>query len=313
MTPDRLTVAICTWNRADLLRVTLDGLTRQELPAGLVWEVLVADNNSTDHTAAVVREFDCRLPVRYLFEGRQGKSHALNRVLDEAAADWVVFTDDDVRLPAGWLAAYLRAMAAAGPEVAFLGGPVRPWFETPPDPALAEALPEVRGGFCAVPVPAELEIRPDGVLPVGANVAVHRRRLGDRRFDPRLGPNRGGRIIGEEHALFQAVLADGRRGQWVPDAGLDHYVIPARLRPGHLCRTLFDLGRMNVLRNGRPAGRRVAGVPVWAVSQMFGAAARAGLDRVRGRRVDCYRQLATAVRRAGLAWQCFRGVPAHAS
>lgn len=312
MTTDRVTVAICTWNRAKLLRVTLVALCQQELPAGVSWEVLVVDNNSPDDTAAVVQEFMGKLPLRYLFEGRQGKSYALNRVLDESTSDWVVFTDDDVRLPTGWLGAYVRATVAADSDVAFLGGPVAPWFVTPPDPTLAEAFPEVRGGFCEVPIQADPEIHVDGILPVGANCALHRGRLGNRRFDPRLGPTGGGRIIGEEHKMFRELLSNGLRGRWVADAGLEHYVIPARLKPGHLCRTFFDLGRMNVLTNGMPSGRRLVGVPIWAVQQFAVAVAQAGASRMCGDRVDSYRQLALAVRRAGLAWQCYRGVPTHA-
>ncbi len=312
MTLDRVTVAICTWNRAKLLRVTLDALCQQELPPGLIWEVLVVDNNSPDDTAAVVQTFADKLPIRYLFEGRQGKSYALNRVLDESTSDWVVFTDDDVRLPAGWLAAYVREAAEVDPDVAFLGGPVVPWFETPPDPNLAEALPEVRGGFCAVVLPDDPEIHFDTGLPVGANCALHMKRLAGQRFDPRLGPSGDGRIVGEESKLFRGLLSAGLRGRWVPDAVLEHYVIPARLHRSHLCRTMFDMGRMHVLTDGRPVGMSVMGVPLWAMRQFVASLIHASGNRLVGRKVDCYRELASAARRAGLAWQCYRGVPAHA-
>ena len=40
----RLTVAICTYNRAELLRQTLAGIARQSFPADQ-FEVLVIDNN----------------------------------------------------------------------------------------------------------------------------------------------------------------------------------------------------------------------------------------------------------------------------
>ena len=61
--PLLLTVAIPTYNRADFLRQTLAGIALQVFPAG-EFEVLVIDNNSTDHTRAVVAEFAAQLRRR---------------------------------------------------------------------------------------------------------------------------------------------------------------------------------------------------------------------------------------------------------
>ena len=67
----RLTVAICTYNRAELLRQTLAGIARQTFPADQ-FEVLVIDNNSTDHTAQVVAEFTGARPApRHVVEVQQ--------------------------------------------------------------------------------------------------------------------------------------------------------------------------------------------------------------------------------------------------
>ena len=51
----RLTVAICTYHRAEFLRQTLASLARQTFPRDQ-FEVLVIDNNSPDHTAAELAE-----------------------------------------------------------------------------------------------------------------------------------------------------------------------------------------------------------------------------------------------------------------
>ena len=47
---------------------------------GRRWDVVVVDNNSTDGTRAVVERQarDFPVPLRYLFEARQGRSSALN-------------------------------------------------------------------------------------------------------------------------------------------------------------------------------------------------------------------------------------------
>ena len=67
-----VTVAVCTWNRAALLDRTLESLTRVAIPSGVTWEVIVANNNSTDHTDAVIDKYIDRLPLTKLFVRQQG-------------------------------------------------------------------------------------------------------------------------------------------------------------------------------------------------------------------------------------------------
>ena len=134
-----VTVAICTWNRARLLEQTLEGLRGLQVPAGTDWELLVVDNNSTDDTADVLRHFEGRLPLTAIPETRQGHSHARNAAVVRARGELLLWTDDDVIVDPGWIAAYVSA-AAAWPEAAFFGGTVEPWFATAPPDWLARHL-----------------------------------------------------------------------------------------------------------------------------------------------------------------------------
>src|SRR6185503_14372472 len=130
--PLDVTVLICTYNRASMLGPTLDSLAQMEAP-GLNWDVLVVDNNSSDDTAAVVqsRAASYPVPLRYLFEGRQGKSNALNTGMASTDADIIAFTDDDVQVPANWLSRTKAAFDTHNCD--YVGGPVAPWWEaTPP-------------------------------------------------------------------------------------------------------------------------------------------------------------------------------------
>ena len=63
---------VCTYNRCESLRQTLQALKRQVLLAGDMLEILVVDNNSTDQTPAVIaaEARDSRWPIRYLFEAQ---------------------------------------------------------------------------------------------------------------------------------------------------------------------------------------------------------------------------------------------------
>lgn len=109
----QLSVILCTYNRAQNLRQALRSLREMTVPEGVIWEVVVIDNNSTDETAQVVQEFrQTSLPLRYIFEGKQGKSHALNTGIKEARGRILAFTDDDCIVAQDWAAAILREFAA---------------------------------------------------------------------------------------------------------------------------------------------------------------------------------------------------------
>src|SRR5579863_630372 len=94
----KISVIICTYNRCDSLRRTLESLGQAAGLADLEWELLVIDNNSTDATRAVVEEFTLtpQLDVRCLTEKRRGKSYALNTGIAAATGGVLAFLDDDI-------------------------------------------------------------------------------------------------------------------------------------------------------------------------------------------------------------------------
>lgn len=130
-----ITVAICTYNGAEEVPFVLDHLHEQEDVENVQWEVLVVDNNSTDATEAVVRErqeaWGRDAELRYAFEGRQGKSYALQTAVEEARGTWIAFLDDD-NLPApNWVAAAYR-FAETHPRAGAFGGQIHGRFEEEP-------------------------------------------------------------------------------------------------------------------------------------------------------------------------------------
>src|SRR5215218_1101680 len=100
-----VSVAICTYNHRESLRLTLDAVGRARVPEGLRCELLVVDNASGDGTAELAGSYRLAndVPVVYLFEPRQGQCFARNAGLAAARGRFVLFTDDDVRPPAGWI------------------------------------------------------------------------------------------------------------------------------------------------------------------------------------------------------------------
>lgn len=49
----RVTVAVSTWNRAQLLQRTLARMCDLRVPAGVDWELILVNNNSSDTTEQV--------------------------------------------------------------------------------------------------------------------------------------------------------------------------------------------------------------------------------------------------------------------
>jgi len=261
----RFTVAICTWNRADLLAQTLEELTRLEIPAGLEWELVVVNNNCTDHTPRVLEEFADRLPLVRAFEPNPGHSNARNRAVATASGDFIVWTDDDVLVDPGWLAAYRRAVDAH-PSAAFLGGPVEPWFEDGIPTWLQRTFDQVSNAFAV----RDLSSEPfritgeDGRLPFGANYAIRRDAQARHAYDPDLGRGPDSMKGADETTVLLGLLAEGAEGWWVPDARVRHF-IPAERQTVRYLRGYYEgQGEVAVASGPAPAGRFTWwGRPAW--------------------------------------------------
>src|SRR5208283_1040221 len=98
-----ISLAICTFNRAESLDRTLAHLDTLRIPEGLEWELLVVNNGCTDHTDEVIARHQKRLPLRRLFEPKRGLSPARNLAIDSARGGFIFWTDDDALPHPDWL------------------------------------------------------------------------------------------------------------------------------------------------------------------------------------------------------------------
>ncbi|UYZ60719.1 glycosyltransferase [Hymenobacter latericus] len=125
-----VSVLIAARNEAANLPQLLADLGRQTyLHEGGRFEVIVVDDHSADDTAAVVQAAAARsqYPLRLLRLAEQsgnltGKKAAIETAIAQARAPWVLCTDADCRVPAGWLAAYAQAFSKE--QLQFVSGPV---------------------------------------------------------------------------------------------------------------------------------------------------------------------------------------------
>ncbi len=248
---DSVSVLICTYNRADLLEQTLAALARARTPDGCDVEVIVVDNNSSDDTAGVVHRAAAAgpLPVRYMREGRQGKSFALNTGLAVAAGDIVALTDDDVLPDRDWLVGIVANFRAE--DVVFVFGKVLPRWEVQPPPEMLTLRARDIWGPLALVDYGDEAIRYDAAsfgkkrLPVGANLAIRRaaiERVGGWRTD--LGKVDNSLIGGEDHEIFVRLYGNGLySGVYDPSVSVRHLVPASRLTRAYFRRWFYWHGR----------------------------------------------------------------------
>jgi glycosyltransferase involved in cell wall biosynthesis len=256
-----ITVAICTFNRAESLRSTLDSLVAMPVPSDLAWEIVVVNNNSTDHTDDVICEYTGRLPVRREFEPQAGKSNALNRAIDVAKGDYIVWIDDDVLVDPGLLTAYVEAFRR-WPEAAVFGGRIRPRYEAPVEKWVIESEAVLVGPYAIrdfgdhlQPLSADDEDH----FPFGANWAIRAVEQRAFRYDPELGPVPNRIRNQEETDIIHRLLGSGATGYWIPEAKVEHCIGRDRQTVRYIADYYESWGETLAFRNAAAT----AAAPFW--------------------------------------------------
>lgn len=235
-----ISVVIATRNRAALLAATLEHLVEQEL-GERSWEVIVADNGSTDDTAAVLSDFADRLPLVAIEHPEPGKNRALNRALGLARGELLVFTDDDVATPPNWLASIADA-TDRWPEDNIFGGPVVPRF--PPGTPEWMTRPDfehTRWTFSGY--------HPRGTegatwqTPLGPNMAIRRAAMPSDAYDESIGPAGPNYVMGSEVELLLRMYRGGEQFIFVPDAPVEHILTDGHVTIANVMKRAHRFGR----------------------------------------------------------------------
>lgn len=127
MSAASVSVIVPVRNRENLIGPCLERLVKAAAPLaerGHRFEIVVADDASTDRTAEVVDAVGARSPVpvrRVSMHQRQGPARARNAALALATGDLVVFVDSDVMVVDGFFRAHLEAHQRVGPRALVIG------------------------------------------------------------------------------------------------------------------------------------------------------------------------------------------------
>lgn len=138
---EKVIICICTYNRAFSLKRCLESLVKIKYNN---FEIVVVDNNSTDSTKDVVKEFE---NVDYLLEVKQGVAFARNcflnychKLQEQTNISYIAFIDDDETVPENWIEKMLDCMICNS-QIAVVSGPCIPiYFEQQAPVWLPEGL-----------------------------------------------------------------------------------------------------------------------------------------------------------------------------
>lgn len=222
-----VSIIICTRDRAESLRKTLQSFHALDIPVDWGVELLLMDDGSQDHTSDVVRSAKLeRIAVRYFAEPRAGKCPALNRALAEARGKVLLFTDDDVCVPCNWVTSMVTPLLADQTDA--IAGSVQL------NPALrCDWMDATLDEWFAAGTPARGDLW-------GVNMGIHRRVLDAvPGFDCDLGP---GALGYAEDTLFALLINRAGFRMSIGVAEVAHFPDVSRIREENLLRAARGRG-----------------------------------------------------------------------
>ncbi len=211
-----VSIVICTYNRAHLLKRVLHSLARQTLSTEQ-FEVIVVDDGSKDSTRDVCNMMQRKLPnIRYVSSGANiGLGSANNLGVRSARGDYILFIDDDCIAKEDWVECLSKPLKRENIVVGAIASPVSNYIKLCHN--IAEFHPFMPGRKAG---PVEFI--------AGANMGFRRPVLEG------LNGSQEGRKCADDMELILRARLKGYRIYFVPDAVITH---------DHNCTTLAEIFR----------------------------------------------------------------------
>lgn len=256
-----VSVIIPTYNRAHLLPLTLDSFLAQDYPRGR-YEIIVADNNSSDGTREVAQRYlgSSSVPVRYLFEPRQGVHYARNSAARQAKGEILYFTDDDMVAEPALVREIVKVFELA-PDIGCATGKVIGRFDEPPPRWVRRHLINFHLSLTPEATPEEVVVSESDMV-YSCHQAVRRDaffRCGG--FNPE---NTAGVWIGDgETGLGIKLAKGGYRFAYTPRSVIHHLIPASRTTLRYLVQRIGNQGYCDsytAYRTHRDRGRLVWGM-----------------------------------------------------
>ncbi len=265
-----LTIAICSYNRAERLPGLIKALRSLKCP--VPFDILIIDNNSTDQTQTVVSTLACENgpPVRTIIESEQGIPFARNRAITETInSTFLLFIDDDELPSEHMLERAIYALDTEGAEC--VGGKIDIDFSEHKRPKwLGDDLLPFFGKIDYGDSPFWIT---DRSTPIWSGIVAYQTTLftnnSDLRFDSRY--NREGKGIGggSDGILFQQLLAENIKMRYQPEMAVNHFVDEWKLTRSYFLKLHFIAGRKKGQFEMPCYPRQLFGVPPFLITELF--------------------------------------------
>lgn len=107
----KLSIIIPCFNAENTIATQLEALANQQWNEP--WEVIIADNGSTDSTQVIAEQYRQRIPHLRIIDasGKRGAAYARNVGAAVAKGEALAFCDDDDEVAPGWVAAMGEALS----------------------------------------------------------------------------------------------------------------------------------------------------------------------------------------------------------
>ncbi len=244
----KLSIVICSYNRAQYIGDALDSLYKQTTSLS-DFEILLVDNNSTDGTPEVYkswREIHPEGNFQYLTEHQQGASFARNTGAAHAQSDWLCFMDDDAVAFPDFVANIIKHTQEK-PTIVGFGGKIIPKYIPEKPVWMSYYVSSLVGNFDYSPVPCAFK---KGKYPLESNMVIKKSvfdQIGG--FNTTLPGVMGTlRIGGEGKELFYKVIGLGEEINYDPNIIVYHVVETNKLTKEYLYRVASGIGRGERIR-----------------------------------------------------------------
>lgn len=237
-----ISVIVCTYNRAHYLADTLDHLLHQSAALSN-FEVLVINNNSTDDTEGICKQFSIKnpdFPFRYIVEMAQGLSFARNRGIKEVNGDVLTFIDDDAFAQVDFIK-HLHEHFESHAQTMAIGGKIIPKYEDGEPRWMSRYLLPL---VAALDMGDRIKPFPKTKFPIGANMSMRKEVFDDYgTFDVNLG-RKGSALEGsEEKDLFSRITKSGTNIMYIPQAVVHHIIPSKRVSLNYIKNQAIGIGK----------------------------------------------------------------------
>ena len=263
-----ITLIICTYNREKYIRPLLESIAKNDYPTA-DYEIVLVDNNCTDHTREVCEAFAEAHPeiiFRYVVEPEQGLSAARNKGIKEAKGDIIIYVDDDALVDSDYIRQYAEHFAA-NPDTMAAGGPIEPLYETEEPSWMSPYTKALLTAW--MNYGDKVREYPKGRYPGGGN-AAYRKEVFDRvgAFNTELGRKGNLLLASEEKDIFDKMKVLGMKVLYLPNPVLHHCIPQTKLEEDYFNRLTLQIGRSERMRThaiskGKYLSRLAAEVVKW--------------------------------------------------